>query len=237
MRRRQRPSCEGVPTRLSGRSGTKPLAPGGGALLFEGEVPAGGEPGETPVGAVGDDGPHVGQLGQPDVMRPGRVDAHRDRQPADLDADTALGPDRPATPATDSVKRGTRPSAAHGLGSSITIDGSARRRLSARIVRASLPIAAAQTPFARQRRHCAQTTSQGGNRSGRHRHWQPVRRGRASPRPSAGRMAGRRPPPPDRVEQVGDEVPLVIGEVDDRAPRTPTDRHVPASWHGGPIRA
>jgi len=75
---------EGVPTRLSGRSGTKPLAPGGGALLFEGEVPAGGEPGETPVGAVGDDGAHVGQLGQPvgkqlasrpDVVRPRRVDS------------------------------------------------------------------------------------------------------------------------------------------------------------------
>jgi hypothetical protein len=51
--------------------------------------------------------------------------------------------------------------------SSITIEGSGWRRLSARIVRASLPMAAAQTPFARQRRHWDQTASHAGNRSGR----------------------------------------------------------------------
>jgi hypothetical protein len=39
--------------------------------------------------------------------------------------------------------------------------------MAARTVRASLPIDAAQTPFARQRRHWAQTASQGGDRSGR----------------------------------------------------------------------
>ena len=37
----------------------------------------------------------------------------------------------------------------------------------ARNVRASLLIAAVQTPFARQRRQCALTAFQGGNRSGR----------------------------------------------------------------------
>jgi hypothetical protein len=52
---------------------------------------------------------------QANVVRPGRVDPYRERQAQDLDEDAALGPHRPAAPATDSVERGTRPSAAHGL--------------------------------------------------------------------------------------------------------------------------
>jgi hypothetical protein len=51
--------------------------------------------------------------------------------------------------------------------STITIEGSEWRYLTMRIVRASRPIAAAQTPFARQRRHWLQTALQGGKRSGR----------------------------------------------------------------------
>src|SRR5664279_2759059 len=57
----------------------------------------------------------------------------------------------------------------------MTIEGSASRSWSSRTIAVSLAIAAAHTPLARQRRHWAQTAVQVPYRSGRWRHWQPVR--------------------------------------------------------------
>jgi len=111
----------------AGEFGYRPTAarPGRRGLDVERELTPGGETGETPVGAVGDDGPHVGQFGQPvgeqlasghHVVGPGRVDPHRERQAQDLDEDAALGAHRPATPPAGGMERGTGPSATHGPG-------------------------------------------------------------------------------------------------------------------------
>ena len=90
-------------------------------------------------------------------MRSGRAGMGGDRQAQDLDQDRPLGADRPATAATGRMERRAVAGALHGLASTMTIDGLGSRSWSSRTTAARRAIARSQTPFARQRRHWAQT--------------------------------------------------------------------------------
>ena len=138
-------------------------------LDVEPDVLALGEPRKTAVGVVADDGPHARKVGEAVaqelasgdyVVRSGGVRTRGPRQPEDLDEERPLRADRPATSATGLMERRPIAAASTVWASTLTIDGSGSRAWSIRMTTANLAIAWIQTPFARQRRHWAQTAVQ-----------------------------------------------------------------------------
>jgi hypothetical protein len=141
----------------------------GRSLDVELDVPAGRQGGETALAAVGDDRLNAGQVREPfgeqlapdvDVVRPRRIHPGRDREAEDLDQDAALGADRVPAAASGLVEGLAARPPFTVWASTMTMDGTGSRPWSSRTTAARRVIAAAQTPFARQRRHWAQTAVQ-----------------------------------------------------------------------------